>query len=38
MFFRIMVFSGYLPRNGTIGSYGSFSLSFLRNLSPYRSP
>ena len=30
--FQIMVFSGYLPRNGTSGSYGSSMFSFLRNL------
>ena len=27
--FRIMVFSGYMPRNGTVGSYGSSVCSFL---------
>ena len=27
-----MVFSGYMISSGTAGSYGSFILSFLRNL------
>ena len=29
--FSIMVFSGYMPNSGTVGSYGSFIPSFLRN-------
>ena len=29
--FGIMVFSGYMPRSGIAGSYGSFIVSFLRN-------
>ena len=30
--FWIMVFSGYMPRSGITGLYGSSSFSFLRNL------
>ena len=30
--FWIVAFSGYMPRNGIAGSYGSFIPSFLRNL------
>ena len=29
--FQIIVLSGYMPRSGIAGSYGSSSLSFLRN-------
>ena len=32
--FSILVSSGYIPRSGTAGSYGSFNPSFLRK-SPY---
>ena len=31
VFFRIMVFSGYVPSSGIAGSYGNSLLSFLRN-------
>ena len=30
--FSTLVFSGYMPRSGTAGSYGDFIPSFLRNL------
>ena len=30
--FSVMVSSGYMPSSGIAGSYGSFILSFLRNL------
>ena len=30
--FSIMIFSGYMPSSGTVGSYGSVIPSFLRNL------
>ena len=30
--FYIMLFSGYMPRSGIAGSYGSSLSSFLRNL------
>ena len=30
--FSVMVFSGYMSSSGTVGSLGSFSPSFLRNL------
>ena len=31
--FSIMFFSGYMPSNGIVWSYGSFSLSFLKGIS-----
>ena len=30
--FPVMISSGYMPSSGIVGSYGSFSLRFLRNL------
>ena len=35
--FRTMVFSGYMPRGGIAGSYGSSIFRFLKE-SPYYSP
>ena len=35
--FSILVSSGYMPQSGIGGSYGGFSLSFLKE-SPYRLP
>ena len=32
VYFRVMVFSGYMPSSGIAGSYGRFSPSFQRNL------
>ena len=31
MYLQFLVFSGYMPRSGTAGSYGNSDLSFLRN-------
>ena len=30
--FLIIIFSGYMPKSGTAGSYGSSTFNFLRNL------
>ena len=30
--FSVMIFSGYMPSSGIVGSFGSFIPSFLRNL------
>ena len=30
--FRIVVLSGYMPKNGIAGSYGNSTFSFLRNI------
>ena len=35
--FGIMVFSGYMPRSGIVGSYGSSIFRFLKQ-PPYYSP
>ena len=35
--FSILVYSGYMPRSGTAGSYGGFITSFLKE-SPYHLP
>ena len=35
--FSVMVFSGYMPRSGIVGSYGSFTPSFLKEY-PYHLP
>ena len=32
VYFSVMVSSGYMPSSRIIGPYGSFILSFLRNL------
>ena len=29
---RVVIFSGYVPRSGTAGSYGNSTFSFIRNL------
>ena len=32
VYFSVMVFSGNMPSSGVVGSYGSFTLRFLRAL------